>query len=207
MKQTLKEELFNLPNMLTMARIAAIPVVMLLIWNGDRVNCVYAGWLYSAATITDFFDGWLARRRGLVTVMGKFLDPLADKLIVMAMLVLLVGLNRIPGWIVVILLAREMTINGLRAIASSEGLVIAADTLGKYKTAFQMMGVLFLVIHYPAPVQLAWIPGTEPTWIDFNLAGFWVLVISLVFSVWSMIVYFRRFFAAVDAKRRGAVEA
>lgn len=206
MKSTLKEELFNLPNMLTLARIAAIPVVMLLIWNGDRANCVYAGWLYAAATITDFFDGWLARRQGLVTVMGKFLDPLADKLIVMAMLVLLVGLNRIPGWIVVILLAREMTINGLRAIASSEGLVIAADTLGKYKTAFQMMGVLFLVIHYPAPVQLAWLPGTEPTWIDFNLAGFWVLVISLVFSIWSMFVYFRRFFAAVDAKRRTAVE-
>lgn len=188
--------------MLTLARIAAIPVVMLLIWNGDRINCVYAGWLYAAATITDFFDGWLARRQGLVTVMGKFLDPLADKLIVMAMLVLLVGLHRIEGWIVVILLAREMTINGLRAIASSEGLVIPAGNLGKYKTAFQMLGVLFLVIHYPAPVRLLWF--MDPVWIDFNLAGFWVLVISLVFSVWSMLGYFQRFFSAVDAKRRTA---
>lgn len=202
MKSTLKQELFNLPNMLTLARIAAIPVVMLLIWNGDRINCVYAGWLYAAATITDFFDGWLARRQGLVTVMGKFLDPLADKLIVMAMLVLLVGLHRVPGWIVVILLAREMTINGLRAIASSEGLVIPAGNLGKYKTAFQMLGVLFLVIHYPAPVRLLWF--MDPVWINFNLAGFWVLVISLVFSIWSMLGYFQRFFSAVDAKRRAA---
>lgn len=200
MKSTLKQELFNLPNMLTLARIAAIPVVMLLIWNGDRINCVYAGWLYAAATITDFFDGWLARRQGLVTVMGKFLDPLADKLIVMAMLVLLVGLHRVPGWMVVILLAREMTINGLRAIASSEGLVIPAGSLGKYKTAFQMLGVLFLVIHYPAPVRLLWF--MDPVWIDFNLAGIWVLIISLVFSVWSMLGYFQRFFSAVDAKRR-----
>jgi CDP-diacylglycerol--glycerol-3-phosphate 3-phosphatidyltransferase len=202
LKSTLKQELFNLPNMLTLARIAAIPVVMLLIWNGDRINCVYAGWLYAAATITDFFDGWLARRQGLVTVMGKFLDPLADKLIVMAMLVLLVGLHRVPGWIVVILLAREMTINGLRAIASSEGLVIPAGNLGKYKTAFQMLGVLFLVIHYPAPVRLLWF--MDPVWINFNLAGFWVLVISLVFSIWSMLGYFQRFFSAVDAKRRAA---
>lgn len=199
MKSTLKQELFNLPNMLTMARIAAIPLVMLLIWNGDRVNCVYAGWLYAAATITDFLDGWLARRQGLVTVMGKFLDPLADKLIVMAMLVMLVGLHRVPGWMVVLLLAREMTINGLRAIASSEGLIIAAGQLGKYKTAFQMMGVLFLVIHYPAPVRLMWF--MDPVWIDFNQAGIWVIAISLIFSVWSMLAYFHGFFAAMDAKR------
>lgn len=199
MKSTLKQELFNLPNMLTMARIAAIPLVMLLIWNGDRVNCVYAGWLYAAATITDFLDGWLARRQGLVTVMGKFLDPLADKLIVMAMLVMLVGLHRVPGWMVVLLLAREMTINGLRAIASSKGFIIAAGPLGKYKTAFQMMGVAFLVIHYPAPVRLMWF--MDPMWIDFNQVGLWVIAISLVFSVWSMLAYFHGFFAAMDAKR------
>ncbi|MGK0360999.1 MAG: CDP-diacylglycerol--glycerol-3-phosphate 3-phosphatidyltransferase [Bradymonadia bacterium] len=199
MKSTLKQELFNLPNMLTLARIGAIPLVMLLIWNGDRINCVYAGWLYAAATITDFLDGWLARRQGLVTVMGKFLDPLADKLIVMAMLVMLVGLHRVPGWMVVLLLAREMTINGLRAIASSKGFIIAAGPLGKYKTAFQMMGVLFLVIHYPAPVRLMWF--IDPMWIDFNQVGLWVIAISLVFSVWSMLAYFHGFFAAMDAKR------
>ncbi|MCA9528289.1 MAG: CDP-diacylglycerol--glycerol-3-phosphate 3-phosphatidyltransferase [Myxococcales bacterium] len=202
MRATMREELLNLPNMLTMARVAAIPVVMLLIWNGDPENCIYASWLYALATATDFLDGWLARRRGLVTVLGKFLDPLADKLLVMAMLVILVALHRVPGWLVVVLLAREMTINGLRAIASTEGLVIPADQDGKIKTAFQMFAVMCLLIHYPAPVRLLWFYEVQVNW---NEVGFWVLLLSLFFSLKSAIIYFRRFFAAVDEKRSAEV--
>jgi CDP-diacylglycerol--glycerol-3-phosphate 3-phosphatidyltransferase len=198
---TIKDELLNLPNMLTMGRIVAIPFVMLLIWSGEPRDGVWAGWLYSAATLTDFFDGWLARRRGLVTVMGKFLDPLADKLIVMAMLVMLVALHRVPGWLVVIILAREITITGLRAVASIEGLVIAAGQDGKWKTALQMMGVLCLLIHYPYTVQFY---GVLPLRVDFNWVGNIVLMGSMVFSITSAVAYFRAFFAALDEKRAGA---
>ncbi len=203
MKGTLAEEFLNLPNALTLLRIAAIPLVMLFIWRGEPEDCVIAGWIYSAATITDFFDGWLARKRGLVTVMGKFLDPLADKLIVMAMLVMLVPLHRVPAWLVVVILAREITITGLRAVASIEGLVIDAGGDGKMKTALQMMGVLCLVIHYPYPVNFY---GVYEAQVDFNLAGLWVLLGSMVFSLTSAVSYFRAFFAALDAKRRHAAE-
>lgn len=198
MKATLREEFLNLPNMLTLGRVAAIPLVMLLIWRGEPDDCVYAAWLYSAATITDFFDGWLARRKGLVTVMGKFLDPLADKLIVMAMLAMLVALHRVPAWLVVVILAREMVINGLRSLASTEGLVIAAGQHGKYKTALQMLGILCLLIHYPYRVDLFFVYSTT---IDFNVAGMWVLMLSVLFSLTSAFAYFREFFAALHVAR------
>ncbi len=202
MKATLADELLNLPNMLTLGRIAAIPIVMLFIWRGEPEACVIAGWIYAAASLTDFFDGWLARRRGLVTVMGKFLDPLADKLIVMAMLIMLVALHRISAWIVVIILAREMTINGLRSLASAEGLVIAAGEWGKYKTAFQMLGVMCLVVHYTYPMNFFWF-WTFPA-VNFNAVGTTVIWISIFFSVGSAVSYFRLFFHALDEKRRGA---
>ena len=202
MQATLRAEILNLPNMLTLGRVAAIPVVMLFIWRGDPADCVIAGWLYSAATITDFFDGWLARRRGLVTVLGKFLDPLADKLIVMAMLCMLVALHRVPAWVVVVIIAREMTINGLRSVASSEGLIIPAGQDGKLKTALQMMGVLCLLVHYPYPIHFYFLP---PVVIDFNSAGIYILLGSVFFSLTSAAHYFRHFFAALDEKRsRGA---
>ena len=197
MKATLRDELLNLPNMLTLGRVAAIPVVMLFIWQGEPNDCVVAGWLYSAATMTDFFDGWLARRRGLVTVMGKFLDPLADKLIVMAMLCMLVALHRVPAWLVVVILAREMTINGLRSIASTEGLVIPAGQSGKLKTALQMLGVLCLVIHYPYPILFY---GVYELTIDFNVVGIWVLIVSVVVSVTSAAGYISNFFKALDRR-------
>ncbi len=198
MQSTLKAELLNLPNMLTLGRVAAIPVVMLFIWRGDPADCAIATWLYSAASITDFLDGWLARRRGLVTVVGQFLDPLADKLLVMAMLCMLLALHRVPAWLVVVVLAREMTINGLRSAASHEGLVIAAGQDGKLKTALQMMGVCCLLIHYPYPVHFFFFPAVM---IDFNAAGIWIMIGSVFFSLTSAAQYFRSFFAALDAKR------
>lgn len=198
MKATLRAEFVNLPNLLTYVRVAAIPLVMLLIWRGAPRDCVVAAWVYSFATITDFFDGWLARRMGLVTVIGKFLDPLADKLMVMGMLVMLVALNRVPGWLVVLILAREMTINGLRSIASTEGMVIAAGQAGKYKTALQMIAVMFLVVHFPYTV---WFFGLYPMTVDFHVVGMWVLGGSVGFSMVSAVLYFRDFFRALDGRR------
>lgn len=201
MNATLREEFWNLPNFLTLLRIAMIPLVMFFIWGGEPEDCVIAGWIYSAATLTDFFDGYLARKQGLVTVMGKFLDPLADKLIVMAMLVILVALHRVAGSLVVLVLAREITVTGLRAVASIEGLVIDAGQDGKAKTALQMLGVLCLLVHHPYEV---WFYGLWPLTVDFHVVGTWVLWGSVFFSLTSAAEYFRKFFAALDAKRRNS---
>ena len=147
-RRSLREDAVNLPNLLTAARIVMIPLVLFLIDRGGPRDCFWAAWVYAAAAITDFFDGYLARRQGLVSVLGKFLDPLADKLIVMATLVMMTAMGRVPAWVVVVILARELSISMLRTIAISEGVVIAAGEGGKAKTALQMVSVLFLMLHH-----------------------------------------------------------
>ena len=158
----------------------------------------WAGWVYTAATITDALDGYLARKRGLVSVVGKFLDPLADKLLVMATLVLMVGMGRVPAWIVVVILARELSISMLRMIASSEGVVIAAGEGGKAKTALQMVAVLFLMLHHRYLVDFWFVER----WVDFNVAGLWLLYLSVFFAITSAGEYVKLFVEAVYAKDR-----
>jgi len=192
----LKEDAFNLPNILTMFRIVMIPVVMLMLQEGTPAMNFWAGWVYTFATITDALDGYLARKRGLVSVLGKFLDPLADKLLVMATLVLMVGMGRVPAWIVVLILARELSISMLRMIASSEGVVIAAGEGGKAKTALQMVAVLFLMLHHRYLVDF-WFVEWD---VDFNLAGLWLLYLSVFFAITSAGEYVKLFVEAVDAK-------
>ena len=194
----LKEDAFNLPNILTMLRIVMIPVVMLMLQEGTPMMNFWAGWVYTAATITDALDGYLARKRGLVSVVGKFLDPLADKLLVMATLVLMVGMGRVPAWIVVVILARELSISMLRMIASSEGVVIAAGEGGKAKTALQMVAVLFLMLHHRYMVDFWFLER----WVDFNVAGLWLLYLSVFFAITSAGEYVKLFVAAVYAKDR-----
>jgi len=194
----LKEDAFNLPNILTMFRIVMIPVVMLMLQEGTPAMNFWAGWVYTFATITDALDGYLASKRGLVSVLGKFLDPLADKLLVMATLVLMVGMGRVPAWIVVIILARELSISMLRMIASSEGVVIAAGEGGKAKTALQMVAVLFLMLHHRYQIDF-WFIERE---VDFNVAGLWLLYLSVFFAITSAGEYVKLFVEAVDAKDR-----
>ena len=130
-----------------------IPAVLVLLSFGTPRDCLWAACIYALAAITDALDGWLARRQGLVSVLGKFLDPLADKLIVAATLVWLTAMGRIPAWAVALLISREITITALRSIASSEGLVIAAGEGGKSKTALQMIGIICLILGYPYRVH------------------------------------------------------
>src|SRR5690554_6600010 len=109
-----------------MGRVAIIPLVLWLLDRGSPSDCLWAAWVYAGAALTDLIDGYLARKLNVVSVLGQFLDPLADKLLVMATLVWMVPLGRIPEWAVVLLLGRELSVTGLRSIASSSGLVIAA---------------------------------------------------------------------------------
>lgn len=183
---SLRSDALNLPNLLTMGRILVIPLVLWLLDQGTPKDCVYAALVYSAAAITDLLDGMLARRMGIVSVLGKFLDPLADKLLVMAALIWMVPMGRVPEWAVVLLLAREISITGLRSIASSEGLVISAGGGGKNKTALQMVGILCLMLGYPYDIDL-WIVDLGR--VDLVVVGRALVYISLVFSLQSALSY------------------
>lgn len=185
----------NLPNLLTLARIAAIPLVVLLLMSDSRSAGFWAAAIFGAAAITDWLDGWLARRWQIVTVLGKFLDPLADKLIVMAALIMLIPLERVPAWAVFLILAREVTITGLRSIASSEGIVIAASDLGKYKTIIQMVSIAALLLHY----DYYWFFGirSELFHVTMHNPGILFFYAAFVMTMWSGIDYLVKFFKVI----------
>lgn len=195
-RQTIREEFTNLPNLITLARIASIPLVLVFIDDSDPVRSLWACLIFLVASVSDALDGYLARSRKMITVVGKFLDPLADKLLVMAVLVYMVRIGRVPDWIAVLLIGREIAITGLRGIAISEGLVIAASPFGKNKTAFQLIGIAFLILHFPYPLL-----GTNHV-IDFHSVGLTVIYVSLVFSIFSAIQYFQFFLEAAEDKER-----
>ena len=190
----------NLPNSLTLFRIFAIPLICYWLAQGDPLSCIGAAILFGVAAVTDFFDGYLARSRGLVTLTGKFLDPLADKLIVMGALVVLVQLQWFPAWLVILVLAREIGITGLRGIASNEGIVIDAGTTGKYKTAFQLTGLFSLLVHYRYTVDF-WLFESP---VNFHSVGFWLFAISVFFSLWSAFGYAQGFVRALDERDTAA---
>jgi CDP-diacylglycerol--glycerol-3-phosphate 3-phosphatidyltransferase len=196
-KRTLREEALNLPNAITVARIALIPVFLWFTYYESRVDSFIAASVYVVTAATDFVDGWLARRQNLVTVIGKFLDPLADKLIVMAALVMLVHLGRIAAWVAIVVMAREFIVTGLRTIAMSEGIVIAAGQEGKYKTALQLVAITFLLLHYTYPIDFLWFTFD----LDANRVGTWLLYVSILFSIWSAWNYFSGFLKAVYAPK------
>src|SRR5262245_59426036 len=197
-RRTLWEDAKNLPNLLTFARVLMIPAVLVLLSRGAPRDCFWAAVVYSLAAITDMLDGYLARRQGLVSVLGKFLDPLADKLIVAATLVWLVPMGRIPAWAVVLLISREITITALRSIASAEGLVIAAGESGKVKTALQMIGIIALILGYPYHLHL----GIDFGRVDLVHVGRLLVYLSLGFSIASAAKYMGLFIDAIDAKNK-----
>src|ERR671925_418532 len=124
-----RNAIWNIPNIITLIRIALIPVMAVLLLSPSKEAGFWAAAVFAVASITDWLDGYLARRMGIVTVFGKFLDPIADKLIVMAALIMILPFDRVPAWMVLVILGREMIITGLRGIASTEGVVIAASNL------------------------------------------------------------------------------
>ncbi len=185
----------NVPNLLTLGRIAIIVIIVLVLQDEGHAAGALAAIFFFGACLTDYFDGQLARKYSLTTTLGKFLDPLADKLIVMAILVMLVGMSReprVPSWLVVIVIGREIAVTGLRAIASGEGIILPAEELGKYKTIFQMFALHGLLLHY---TYLG---------IDFHLAGMYFLWISTVVSVWSGGVYTARVTREIRAHHGGS---
>jgi CDP-diacylglycerol--glycerol-3-phosphate 3-phosphatidyltransferase len=196
-RRTLAEDAVNLPNLLTMARVFMIPACLWFLDQGTQKDCFWAAIVFTVAALTDAIDGWLARRMGVVSVLGKFLDPLADKLIVMASLVWMVPMGRIPGWVVIVLLAREISVTGLRSVAASEGVVIAAGSDGKTKTALQMVGIIALLLGYPYHLHYL---GIDCGILDTIVVGRMLVYGSLFFSLLSALEYVRLFALAVEAK-------
>ena len=181
MNKQARDEIFTLPNMLTMLRVGSIPLMVLLLYfNGNFWSWLAAG-VFFAAGLTDLLDGWLARRLKKDSRMGRFLDPLADKLLISSMLVMLAALGRVPGWMAVLIICREIGVTGLRAIAASQGVSVPSDIWGKSKTALQMAAVFLLIL--PNPVA-----GHNP-----HCTGMIVLWAALAITAWSGAVYFWRF--------------
>jgi CDP-diacylglycerol---glycerol-3-phosphate 3-phosphatidyltransferase len=198
-RERLREELLNAPNLLTLGRVALIPLFLYLLSYENRRNSFLAAAIYSVAALSDWVDGWLARVSGKVTTLGKFLDPLADKVIVLSALVMLVRLGRAPVWVVVVILAREFLISGLRTIAVSEGLVIPASQRGKWKTSLQLTGIICLMLHYHFAIDYLF--GTAMT--DFQTVGSALLYLSLVPAFVSAVEYVRAFYTLDTGEQRG----
>lgn len=147
----------NLPNKLSLLRVALIPVMVALMLPQTLVCDLLAAAVFAVAALTDYFDGHIARSRHLITDFGKFIDPVADKLLNLSAMMMLVQRGTLPGWVVVLILARELAVDGLRMVAVGQGRVIAAGKLGKIKTASQMVMLLFVLItHQPALTAPAW---------------------------------------------------
>lgn len=197
-RTSIREDAINLPNLLTFLRILLIPLVLVLMARGTPRANFWAAMVYAVTAITDFLDGWLARKRGLISVLGKFLDPLADKLLVMAVLIFMVHLGRVPAWIVIVILARELSITSLRVIAMSEGVVIAAGQGGKDKTALQMVALLMLILHHSYDLYF----GFTTVHVNFNGMGAVLLYLSLAFAIVSAGEYIKLFVEAVEAKEQ-----
>jgi len=177
----IKEDLKSTANYITMSRVAMTPLIVFCLFFDGRLAAFFAALVFSIASITDWLDGYIARKSNTVSSIGKFLDPLADKMLVMSTMVMLIPLGRIPAWVVVVILAREFAITGLRGMASNEGVVIAASKLGKYKTGFQIAALIGLTMHY------------EYYGFDFHFWGMGLLWIALFFTLWSGYEYMKQF--------------
>lgn len=162
----------KLPNLLTIGRILLIPVFVVLFADPTPVRSLVAACIFVAAAVTDLLDGYLARRRGQVTSLGKLLDPIADKLLVLSGLILLVQFDRVPAVIAILIIAREVAVTGARAVAASQGIVLAAETLGKYKMVLQVIAIVMLILpddFLPMPVGLHQV-GTVVLYVSLALA-------------------------------------
>jgi CDP-diacylglycerol---glycerol-3-phosphate 3-phosphatidyltransferase len=181
MSSRLRENLLNLPNLLTLLRVGSIPLLVGILYLPGEVWSRVAGGLFLVAGLTDLFDGWLARRLKKITLVGQYLDPVADKLLIASMLVMLSSLDRLPAWMTILVICREIAVTGMRALAAKHGLTVPSDLWGKLKTALQMLGVFLLLLYYP-------LSGFNP-----GFWGLWCMWLAVLITAWSGLAYAYRF--------------
>ncbi|MGD1968050.1 MAG: CDP-diacylglycerol--glycerol-3-phosphate 3-phosphatidyltransferase [Desulfobacterales bacterium] len=174
------QNLIRGPNLLTLFRIAAVPIIIILMLFPNRICVFLAALVFSAAAITDYLDGFYARKRNMVTTLGKVMDPVADKLLVSSAFIMLAALHWVPAWMVCIIIGRELAVTGLRNIIAGKGEDLSASNLGKFKTGFQIAAIIPLMIHYP--------------FLGLNVQAIGNLFLwgALVFTIWSGADYFIR---------------
>ena len=177
-----KQDTFNLPNTITLLRIGIVPFLFVLLSSPGEFWSLILAILFVIASITDVFDGYFARKYNLITTMGKFLDPIADKLIINTAMILMIPIGRIPAWIVAITIIRDLIVDVIRSIASSEGYYIQASSLGKQKTLAQNIAVTALMINFS-------IFG-----VNAHDVGMVILCIALFLTIYSGFDYFIKFY-------------
>jgi len=185
MEKLNRQLILSLPNGLTIIRILAIPIILILLFSTGRLYQVITALLFLLAAVTDTLDGYLARRRGMVTTLGKFLDPLADKLLIVTALIALIPARGIPFWMVIVIVGREIAVTGLRGIAASQGTIVSARALGKYKTVFEVASISFLILN------------GDYLGISFHPVGMGLLWVALILAVFSAVDYFNKFLRAI----------
>ena len=181
-------KIFNVPNLLSLSRILSVPVFIVLMLEPSPVRALAAGIVFSLASATDWLDGYLARKWGQVTKMGKLLDPIADKILIMSALVVLVEIRSdiVRSWMAILIIGREFAVTGLRAIASSDGIIIPAETVGKYKVGAQITAVLALLLDY----------YLTRDWLrDLGSYSLWI---AMILSVYSAVQYFRTYWKQLN---------
>lgn len=168
-----RDTYLNLPNTVTASRILIIPIFVLLFSSPTPERSVAAGLVFLVTALTDLLDGYLARRRGQITNLGKLLDPVADKLLVASALILLVQFQRVEVWLAIVMIARELIVTGARAVAAKEGFVLPADSYGKIKVVCQVSGILCLILE-----EVIRIP-----FFDLHTLGTLILYLALVVAL------------------------
>jgi CDP-diacylglycerol--glycerol-3-phosphate 3-phosphatidyltransferase len=176
----------NLPIGLTLTRIVAVPLLILFLISSSRVHALIAAVIFVAASITDWLDGVIARRRNQVTTVGTLLDPIADKLLVAAALVSLLTIDKVQAWIVVVIIGRELAVTGLRGVAAGVGVIVPASRLAKWKTVSQYVAVTMLIFEKGLVSE------------NFHAVATGVLWVALGLTIVSAVDYFYRFFRKAD---------
>lgn len=185
-----QESNINLPNVLTFVRILLIPVFVLLLMDPTPDRALSAALIFVVAAVTDLLDGYVARKTGQITKLGRLMDPIADKLLVLSALILLVQVDRVSALVAILIIAREVAVTGIRAIAATEGVIISAETTGKYKMALQVIALVLLILE-----------GTVVEAIgNLHLAGIVTLYFSLVLGYVSGAQYVWSFWRQIGTK-------
>ena len=185
-----KNDMVNLPNAITLLRIGVIPFLFFLLTSPGKTWSLIIAIIFILAAFTDILDGYIARKYRIVTTMGKFMDPVADKIIVNAAMILMIPIGRIPAWIVAIIIMRDFIVDGMRSVASSRGLVIDASGLGKQKTLCQIIAVSALIIHYPIFLG-----------INAHTVGIAILYLALLLTICSGVDYSLKFYHGALKKK------
>lgn len=177
-----KKEVFNLPNIITFIRIGMVPFLFTLLLNPGRFWSLVLAVFFVIASLTDFIDGYIARKYSMVTTLGKFLDPIADKLLVNTAMILMIPIGRIPAWIVAITIIRDLLVDWIRSASSAQGFIIQASRLGKQKTLAQVIAITALMIHYSL------------FGINAHIVGIAILYVALFLTLVSGADYFIKYY-------------